>query len=396
MATVTGLTAERMLEIEAESIVDGIVNGLGHLILTRHDGTTIDAGYIVDNTNNMNLVGDQTATGNKIFSNRVSVGGTSTAGSQLSVTADAVGTIGIISKRFSSGSTADLYRATDELNGVLWRVAPSGHSQAVGDVFAQYGLSNQARMGIVGSGAASGVEFGGNANNFIGTTALNVVSIAAGGQTRASFDANGIKVGGYNPNTTHQSSIATANSQIIGSRGFAVNADGQAYQGGVTVGLSIGIGRVDPAVSICNSNGELIYGHNGATKTLGITKDGGITSLGVDNRFGTGAFGAAGGFVQLASDGATAYVTGMLTAGNGGLNVRSQGTGEIKLQGNAGGAPTDVVRLSVVGGAPKIGFLGSAPIVKPAVAGSRAANAALASLITQLANLGLITDTTTA
>lgn len=46
MATVTGLTADRMLEIEGESIVDGEVVA-EHLILTRHDGTTIDAGSVV-------------------------------------------------------------------------------------------------------------------------------------------------------------------------------------------------------------------------------------------------------------------------------------------------------------------------------------------------------------
>lgn len=45
MATVTGLTAERMLEIEAESIVDGDVVG-NNLILRRHDGATIDAGPV--------------------------------------------------------------------------------------------------------------------------------------------------------------------------------------------------------------------------------------------------------------------------------------------------------------------------------------------------------------
>jgi microcystin-dependent protein len=49
MATITGLTAERMLEIEAESVIDGeIVNG--HLILTKHDGTTIDAGPVLGPT----------------------------------------------------------------------------------------------------------------------------------------------------------------------------------------------------------------------------------------------------------------------------------------------------------------------------------------------------------
>lgn len=46
MATINGLTAERMLEIEAASIVDGDVIA-DHLILTRHDGTPIDAGSVV-------------------------------------------------------------------------------------------------------------------------------------------------------------------------------------------------------------------------------------------------------------------------------------------------------------------------------------------------------------
>ena len=45
MATVTGLTAARMLEIEAASIIDGEVVD-GHLILAKHDGNPIDAGPV--------------------------------------------------------------------------------------------------------------------------------------------------------------------------------------------------------------------------------------------------------------------------------------------------------------------------------------------------------------
>jgi microcystin-dependent protein len=45
MATITGLTAERMLEIEGASVVSGEIVG-GNLILTKFDGTTIDAGPI--------------------------------------------------------------------------------------------------------------------------------------------------------------------------------------------------------------------------------------------------------------------------------------------------------------------------------------------------------------
>jgi len=43
-----------------------------------------------------------------------------------------------------------------------------------------------------------------------------------------------------------------------------------------------------------------------------------------------------------------------------------------------------------------LGFFGAAAVSKPTVTGSRGGNAALASLLTALANLGLITDSTTA
>lgn len=48
------------------------------------------------------------------------------------------------------------------------------------------------------------------------------------------------------------------------------------------------------------------------------------------------------------------------------------------------------------GTAATIGFLGANPVARPTVTGSRGGNAALASVLTALANLGLITDSTTA
>lgn len=57
MATVTGLTAARMLEIEAESVVDGDVVS-NNLILTKHDGSTIDAGNVRGPTGSTGPTGD--------------------------------------------------------------------------------------------------------------------------------------------------------------------------------------------------------------------------------------------------------------------------------------------------------------------------------------------------
>lgn len=47
---ITGYTATRMKAIEDNSIVDGDVNGSGHLILTKHNGATIDAGSVIGPT----------------------------------------------------------------------------------------------------------------------------------------------------------------------------------------------------------------------------------------------------------------------------------------------------------------------------------------------------------
>lgn len=47
MATVTGYTAARMALIEAASVISGVINGAGHLILTTYGGTEIDAGAVL-------------------------------------------------------------------------------------------------------------------------------------------------------------------------------------------------------------------------------------------------------------------------------------------------------------------------------------------------------------
>ncbi len=70
---------------------------------------------------------------------------------------------------------------------------------------------------------------------------------------------------------------------------------------------------------------------------------------------------------------ALAFVTG-------GSAVYVQVAGVTRIQANATG----------------VGFYGVTPVAKPTVAGSRGGNAALASLLTALANLGLITNSSTA
>ena len=50
MTTVNGMTAEAMIAIRDNVVVGGVVNGSGHLILTKYDASTIDAGSVIGPT----------------------------------------------------------------------------------------------------------------------------------------------------------------------------------------------------------------------------------------------------------------------------------------------------------------------------------------------------------
>lgn len=62
---------------------------------------------------------------------------------------------------------------------------------------------------------------------------------------------------------------------------------------------------------------------------------------------------------------------------------------------DAGGG-REALRLEADGSAARVGFYGATAVVKPTVTGSRGGNAALASLLTALANLGILTDSSSA
>lgn len=99
------------------------------------------------------------------------------------------------------------------------------------------------------------------------------------------------------------------------------------------------------------------------------------------------------GVVSASWDGgATAVVVTGNGVGPGSEAGVSMGTDTVWYRAGANLIATpDDVRLDG-----KVGFNTTAPIAKPTVTGSRVANPALASLLTALANYGLITDSTTA
>lgn len=132
-------------------------------------------------------------------------------------------------------------------------------------------------------------------------------------------------------------------------------------------------------------------GTSGTNTNMELQTGGNLKAVGVDHSFGANALSGSGTQVNLGSfgDAAAAYVMGRGSAANVALILRSKGTSGVALQGGA-----NLVGLTVAdnGAAATLGFYATSPIVKPTVTGSRGANAALASLLTQLAALGLLVD----
>ena len=80
--------------------------------------------------------------------------------------------------------------------------------------------------------------------------------------------------------------------------------------------------------------------------------------------------------------------------------TRNCTTGFIQSYNRVGAifSPLSIAGLTISVGntGQSLGFLGATPVTRPAVTGSRGGNAALASLLTALANLGLVTDSSSA
>ena len=107
----------------------------------------------------------------------------------------------------------------------------------------------------------------------------------------------------------------------------------------------------------------------------------------------TGLLGSESEADYLDVTGGSPGVAPLIQAGGVSANIdvrmRSKGTGAVLIQSGDG---TNKLLANNTG----VGFQGTNPIAKPTITGSRGGNAALASLLTQLAAYGLIVDGTTA
>lgn len=177
------------------------------------------------------------------------------------------------------------------------------------------------------------------------------------------------------------------------------------YGGAIT--LQSGAGADIFAYSGNNPNGNGGGGtfRGGAGGSVGVAGNGGTFQFVGGQAVGSfgdgGSFSLAGGIASGGggTGGGCTFTNGY--AGNAAyadgniffyLSSSSGFPGAIKLNSSFG---TSAIEITRSGSATQMGFFNTTPISKPTITGSRASGAALQDLLTKLASLGLITDSTT-
>lgn len=158
---------------------------------------------------------------------------------------------------------------------------------------------------------------------------------------------------------------------VVGGIGGAAGGDAE-LKGGASTGASA-------------TGGNVAIAGGGALTAGNVSIDGGAgTNSGGDITVNGGTSSVAGGDVTV--EGGSGGSTGGTVLVQAGYS--STTTGRVQVRG-AG------AQLLVDAHDSELGFFGTTAIAKPTVTGSTGANVALQNLLTALANLGLITDSTT-
>lgn len=157
---------------------------------------------------------------------------------------------------------------------------------------------------------------------------------------------------------------------------------------------------ISKLLTFTNNNlnvGFLLESVDAATRSIGIGGEVNRT-FGLERRRAANSTGSnleimAGDATVGGTDknGGTLVIRSGIATGTGESGVQIQ-TAKSGASGTADRTPTTIIEAL----GDKLAFNGATPINKPTVTGSRGGNAALASLLTALAQLGLITDSTTA
>lgn len=129
---------------------------------------------------------------------------------------------------------------------------------------------------------------------------------------------------------------------------------------------------------------DLVLANNGGTVAVGIISS--TQRVAFPGSIEIGSTPTSAGSVRLASQGS---IRARNAANNGDVIALQVNASDVILVGNSSHS------MEIQTGGNALGFFGATPVTRPTVTGSRGGNAALQDLLTELANLGLITDSTT-
>jgi hypothetical protein len=278
-------------------------------------------------------------------------------------------------------------------------------------------------FGTVAAGGALGVIKAGNDFNWSGSAggtlyagaaksgfAGNLLDFQVAGSTRMTVGANG-------------QAVHTLTDSSTTGQGYALRLQHQLDSASGAVGIGAGIqfyvpngantlaerGTIQHLMTTVTPNAEasewmLTTTNGGATSTaLTIASNGDLLPAGVlyvastastqhgNVSAGAGGFSGSANHFSGSSFGTQLAVNGSPSYRGDLINAQVSGTTKFKVDYQ--GTTTIAGDLAHTGA--KTGFNGTSPIAKPTVSGTKSGGSALASLITQLAALGLIADSTT-
>lgn len=245
----------------------------------------------------------------------------------------------------------------------------------------------------------------------VGSERFGAGSLAGGS------DSVAIGPGADSPSPNQVSIGANAKSTSAGAAGVAIGSGATVTgNGGTAIGLfsaagggGVAIGTSVSAPDACISVGSTLVGTAVLTLKYGINLDSAAHSRTIMVGVGSVATGddeVVLGVCQNAPDDQKVRWVGRSSVGSRDLHrfhhtkidsTDATFTTRAVMSMMSHGSLVEYMRAEGDTGATaaKIGFLGAAAVTRPAVTGSRGGNTALASLLTALASLGLITDTTT-
>jgi hypothetical protein len=256
------------------------------------------------------------------------------------------------------------------------------------------------------------VEADGSSSGFIAGSLLDVLWYRGAANLWRTPDGLTVDLG---LNIGSASSAATG--EVRASAGFAARVDGSG--GGFWAGASSDVqwfqgaaNRWDTPDSVYLNGGTLgvgvvpdsgISGYfvNGTVASVHVVSDAGTTNVPAIFQIrhissGTPAAGFGAAFTNLLhSDNNTLRTAAQVQNVWVVATDASRAARQLHYIYDSGGA-REGFRIEASGTAPMIGFYGGAAAVKQAVTGSRGGNAALASLLTALSTIGLITDSSSA